>query len=229
MTWVKFFRAKSIETALSSQRKGNIHINPLIKGANRLLLKHMFNLSQTRFSFDSSLKRIGNNMDSPFHKFPKGIKKQENLLYKRITKVRLGIINAKEKELKWRQDFINKRKYRGIPAMIRGIMPTLIKQSAIKTERSGGAGQNSRKVIAESVKGVPKVQKDTTRKQKEHFKNFIDDAVISAKVVNNLVSNRSKKQTDRFEQFKKKGPDATKNISNKKDEKSADGTGASKE
>ncbi len=228
MTWVKFFRTKSIETALSTNKKADIYVNPLINGTNRLLLKNMFNLAQTRFLFDTSIKRMGNNMDSPFHKFPKGIKKQENLLYKRITKVRLGIINAKEKEMKWRQDFINKRKYRGLPAIIRGIMPSLIKQGNIKTERGGGAGGNARKVIAESVKGVPKVQKDTTRKQKEHFKNFMDDAIISSKVVNNIVSNRSKQQNDRFEQFKKKGADAIKNTSNKKEETLADTTKASK-
>jgi hypothetical protein len=221
MTWVKFFRAKTIEQALNTQKKGEIQLNPLIKGGDRLFLKRMFNLAQTRFVFDPSLKRIGNNMDSPFHKFPKGIRKEENLLYKRITKVRLGIINAKEKEFKWRQDFINKRKYRGFPQVIRGIMPTLIKQSTVKTERSGGSGGNSRKVIAESVKGVPKVQKDTTRKQKEHFKNFMDDAVISQKVVANMISSRSKKQTDRFEQFKKKD---VKNLSNKGEDKK-DGAG----
>jgi len=216
MTWVKFFRAKSIEAALNKEKKGNIYLNPLIRGGDRLFLKRMFNLAQTRFVFDPSLKRIGNNMDSPFHKFPKGIRKEENLLYKRITKVRLGLINAKEKELKWRQDFINKRKYRGFPQVIRGIMPTLIKQSNVKNERSGGSGGNARKVIAESVKGVPKVQKDTTRKQKEHFKNFMDDAVISQKVVSNMISNRSKKQSDKFEQFKKKD---AKNLSNKLDDK----------
>lgn len=216
MTWVKFFRAKSIEQALSKQKKGDIYLNPLIKGGDRLFLKRMFSLAQTRFVFDTSLKRIGNNMDSPFHKFPKGIKKEENLLYKRITKVRMGIINAKEKELKWRQEFINKRKYRGLPQVIRGIMPTLIKQSTIKTERGAGSGGNARKVIAESVKGVPKVQKDTTRKQKEHFKNFMDDSIISQKVVQNMVSNRSKKQNDKYEQFKKK---EVKNLSGKTDEK----------
>lgn len=204
MTWVKFFRAKSIEQALSKEKKGDIYLNPLIKGNDRLGLKRMFNLAQTRFTFDPSLKRVGNNMDSPFHKFPRGIKKEENLLYRRITKVRLGIINAKEKELKWRQEFINKRRYRGMPQVIRGVMPMLIKQSTTKTERSGGSGGNSRKVVADSVKGVPKVQKDTTRKQKEHFKNFMDDAVISQKTVQNMVSNRSKKQNERFEQFKKK-------------------------
>jgi len=216
MTWVKFFRAKTIEQTLSKQKKGDIYLNPLIRGGDRLLLKKMFNLAQTRFVFDNSLKRIGNNMDSPFHKFPKGIKKEENLLYKRITKVRMGIVNAKEKELKWRQEFINKRKYRGLPLVIRGIMPTLIKQSSIKADRGSGSGGNSRKVIAESVKGVPKVQKDTTRKQKEHFKNFMDDSVISQKVVQNMVSNRSKKQNDKFEQFKKK---EVKNLSNKTEDK----------
>lgn len=216
MTWVRFFRAKSIEQALSKQKKGDIYLNPLIKGGDRLFLKRMFNLAQTRFVFDPSLKRIGNNMDSPFHKFPKGIKKEENLLYKRITKVRMGIINAKEKELKWRQEFINKRKYRGLPQVIRGIMPTLIKQSAMKTERGGGSGGNARKVIAESVKGVPKVQKDTTRKQKEHFKNYMDDAVISQKTVQNMISSRSKKQNDKYEQFKKK---EVKNLSNKAEDK----------
>jgi len=212
MTWVKFFRTKSIEQAITSQKKGDILLNPLIRGGDRLFLKRMFNLAQTRFVFDTSLKRIGNNMDSPFHKFPKGIKKEENLLYKRITKVRLGIINAKEKELKWRQDFLNKRKYRGMPQVIRGIMPTLIKQSAVKNERSGGSAGNSRKVVAESVKGVPKVQKDTTRKQKEHFKNFMDDSVISQKTVQNMISNRSKNKNDKYEQFKKKD---AKNSSNK--------------
>jgi hypothetical protein len=212
MTWVKFFRTKSIEQAITSQKKGDILLNPLIRGGDRLFLKRMFNLAQTRFVFDTSLKRIGNNMDSPFHKFPKGIKKEENLLYKRITKVRLGIINAKEKELKWRQDFLNKRKYRGMPQVIRGIMPTLIKQSAVKNERSGGSAGNSRKVVAESVKGVPKVQKDTTRKQKEHFKNFMDDSVISQKTVQNMISNRSKNKNDKYEQFKKKD---AKNSSNR--------------
>ena len=229
MTWVKFFRSKSIEEALKQKKKGDILINPLIKGPDRFFLKRMFNLAQTRYVFDDNLKRIGNNMDSPFHKFPKGIKKEENLLYKRITKVRLGIINAKEKEFKWRQDFINKRKYRGIPEMIRGIMPALIKQSTVKAERTQGGGGNARKVIAESVKGVPKVQKSTTRKQKEHFKNFMDDSVISSKVVSNLISDRSKKQTDRFEQFKKK--DAEKKTLTKKEEdrKLADVTSVSKE
>jgi len=220
MTWVKFFRTKSIEEALKRQKKGEIFLNPLIRGGDRLFLQNMFNMAQTRFIFDSNLKRIGNNMDSPFHKFPRGIKKEENLLYKRLTKVRLGIINAKEKELKWRQDFLNKRKYRGIPAVIRGIMPTLIKNAPIKTERSGGFGGNSRKIIAESVKGVPKVQKDTTRKQKEHFKNFMDDSIISSKVVNNIISNRSKKQTDKFEQSKKKGSEV-KNLKNKEVDKNS--------
>lgn len=204
MTWVKFFRSKTIESTLKSSKKGDIYINPLMKGNNKLQLKQMFNIAKTRFIFDENMKRFGNNMDSPYHKFPKGIQKDENQLYKRITKIRLGLINSKEKEFKWRQDFINKRPYRGTPQMIRGIMPHLIKQSTNKTERLMSGGSNSKKVIAESVKGVPKVQKDVTRKSKEHFKNLMDDSVISTKTVSNMIASRSKKNTDRFEAMKKK-------------------------
>lgn len=218
MSWVKFFRSKSIEDTLKNRKKGQMFINPLLKSRYKFQLRRMFNLAQTRFIFDRSLKRIGNNMESPYQKFPKGIQKQERELVKRITKVRLGILNAKEKELKWRQDFINKRKYRGFPELIRGIMPTLIKQTGIKAEKTESYGGASRKVIAESVKGVPKVQKATTRKQKEHFKNFMDDAVIGSKVVSNLVSGRSKKQGDRFEAFKKKGKGEKKEGEEKKAE-----------
>jgi hypothetical protein len=204
MTWVKFFRCKSIEQSLKRTKKGDIFINPLMRGNNKLQLKQMFNIAKTRFIFDENMKKFGNNMDSPFHKFPRGIQKEENQLYKRITKIRLGLINSKEKELKWRQDFINKRPYRGTPQMIRGIMPSLIKQSNVKTERFMGGGQSNKKVIAESVKGVPKVQKDVTRKSKEHFKNLMDDSVISSKTVSNMIASRSKKQTEKFEAMKKK-------------------------
>jgi hypothetical protein len=204
MTWVKFFRSKSIEQSLKSTKKGDIYINPLMKGNNKLQLKQMFNMAKTRFIFEENMKKFGNNMDSPFHKFPRGILKEENLLHKRITKIRLGLINSKEKEFKWRQDFMNKRPYRGTPQAIRGIMPSLIKQTAIKVERSMGGGQNNKKVIAESVKGVPKVQKDVTRKSKEHFKNLMDDSVISTKTVSNMIASRSKKNTEKFESMKKK-------------------------
>ena len=175
-----------------------------MKGNNKLQLKQMFNIAQTRFIFEQNMKKFGNNMDSPYHKFPTGIRKEENQLYKRITKIRLGLINAKEKEIKWRQDFINKRGYGGTPQMIRGIMPSLIKQSNQKAERGFGGGGNSKKVIAESVKGVPKVQKDVTRKSKEHFKNFMDDSITASKIVTGMVSSRSKKQTAKFEELKKK-------------------------
>lgn len=224
MSWVKFFRSNSIQSTLALEKKGDIYLNPIIKGKYKLNLKRMFHLAQFRFIFEKNLKRIGDkmpNMDSPFHKFPRGILKQEKELVKRITKVRLGIINAKEKELKWRQEFINKRKYRGFPELIRGIMPSLIKQSAVKTERLESAGGgSSRKVIAESVKGVPKVQKDVSRKAKEHFKNYMDDAVISPKVVAQLNASRSKKP-DKFEQFKKKNDETKLNLSKKEEERRA--------
>lgn len=207
MTWVKFFRGKSIEQAMQKTKKGDIFVNPILRGNNKLQLKQMFNIAQTRFIFGENLKRFGNNMDSPFHKFPTGIKKQENQLYKRITKIRIGLINSKEKELKWRQDFMNKRGYKGTPQMIRGIMPSLIKQSNVKAEKGFSSGQSNKKVIAESVKGVPKVQKDVTRKSKEHFKNFMDDSVISSKIVSNMISQRSKKQTEKLEALRKKADD----------------------
>ncbi len=67
-----------------------------------------------------------NNPISPYHILPKSIIKNEKAICERILKLRQGIASAKEKKLKYRQETLNKRNFKGISDVIKKIMPYMI-------------------------------------------------------------------------------------------------------
>jgi hypothetical protein len=230
MTFLEFFRTKDFPTALAKRRSKFFHIDPILKGKELRQVKTMFHMTQVPFIYDDKEVIVENNMKSPYHKRPKGLDKFERAYLKRVANIRIGLFNAKEKELKWRQESLNKRKYKGIADMLKKIMPFMIRQrDQAKNKAIAGGPSKSRKQVAESVKGVPKGHKTTRRKTKEQMKELIDSDIVDMSSMTNQKKeeanqkNKEKQQTEKKKDQRFKDEDkAVKDIQEEAEKKNKD-------
>lgn len=208
MSWLKLFRFGSFESAMASTRKNNFHVEPALKGLGLTKVKHVFKMVNVPFVFRDKDALNEHNMKSPYHKFPRGIEKRERAYVQRVAKIRAGIASSMERELKYRQESLNKRPYKGINELIKKTMPFLIKQTTFKAEDRGGRS-NTRKIVPDSVKGVPKGNVSMTRKSKEQLKNMMDDGIITNKALTKLSTRGRKlpKSADPKAKEEKEGKD----------------------
>jgi hypothetical protein len=230
MTFLELFRTKSFPIALATRKSKYFNVDPILKGKELRNIKDMFNMVDLPFIYDDKEVVKTNNMNSPYHKRPKSLEKKEKNIIKKVAKVRIGLFNAKEKELKWRQESLNKRKYRGICGMLKKIMPFMIKQEA-GPKAIGPGGPKSRKIVAESVKGVPKVGKFVRRKSKEQFKELMDSNLVDVTMMNNTQQeaanekNQKKQvaQSKKDKRFKAPEDEATKEIQQEAEKRNKEG------
>ena len=178
MPWTQLFKVKSFEQALKPRKK-LFHIDPILCGSGLNKVKRVFHMTDIPFVWDAKELIRDNNPNSPFHKFPKSIGKIERRYTERLMKLRTGIQTAKDKELKYRQESLNKRPYRGLEQLMKLTMPFMVKQTALKSEGDYGGKVKSRKMVAEFVKEVPKNKNITFgRRNQERVKNLMEDKII---------------------------------------------------
>jgi hypothetical protein len=207
MPWTQLFKVKSFEQALKP-RRNLFHIDPILTGASLHKVKKVFKMTEIPFVWDAKELIRDNNPNSPYHKFPKSIGKIERKYQDRVIKLRSGIMLAKEKELKYRQESLNKRPYRGMEQLIKLTMPFMVKQTAMKAEGDFGGKVRSRKMVAEFVKEVPKNKNISFgRRNQERVKNLMEDKVIDTGNV--LESQRKQKENpaQKMAEQKKKQPE----------------------
>ena len=178
MPWTQLFKVNSFEAALK-KRKGLFTIDPILAGNKLSKVKKVFKMTQIPFVWDPREILRQNNHNSPYNKFPKGIAKEEKRIYERLLTLRNGIAQAKEKELKYRQESLNKRPYKGMERLIKLTMPFMIKQTSLKPEASIGGRARSRKMVGEFVKEVPRNKNIAFgRRNQERIKNLMEDKVL---------------------------------------------------
>jgi hypothetical protein len=174
-------------------RKKLFHVDPLIKGFGLKKVKNVFRMTSLPFVWDKKEIIRENNPNSPYHKIPKGIEKSEKKRFERLLQLRTGIQTAKEKELKHRQDSLNKRPYRGFEKMIKLTMPFMIKQTSAKSGSDFGGKSKGRKMVAEFVKEVPKNKNIAFgRRNQERVKNLMEDKVLDVSIITDAQKNKQK-------------------------------------
>lgn len=206
MTWIQLFKSNSIESALKKRTKNYFHVDPILKGRQLKFVKNLFTMTKLPFVWDDKQIVKENNAHSPYHKLPKSIIKKEKQRFERIMKLRQGIASAKEKELKHRQDTLNKRNFRGINDVIKKTMPFMIKQTQVKLEGEIRASK-SRKLVAEHIKEVPRMKNvDFGRRGQEKVKNLLEDKIMSVNTINDSLKQqqKAKQETKQKEEEKKK-------------------------
>jgi Txe/YoeB family toxin of Txe-Axe toxin-antitoxin module len=225
MTWIQLFKSNSIDAALQKRRKNYFHVDPILKGQHLKFVKNLFTMTKLPFVWDDKEIIKENNPISPYHKLPKSIIKTEKARFERILKLRQGIASAKEKELKYRQESLNKRTFRGINEVIKKTMPFMIKQTQIKLEGESRGGK-SRKLVAEHVRDVPRLKNvDFGRRHQEKVKNLFEDNIMSANsITDNLKQNQKNKQEIKQKEVEKKKADTKldKRVLSSNSEPSAD-------
>lgn len=204
MPWTQLFKVKSFEEALKP-RRNLFHIDPILKGANLHKVKKVFKMTEIPFVWDPKELIRDNNPNSPYHKLPKSIGKIERKYQDRVIKLRSGIMLAKEKELKYRQESLNKRPYRGMEQLIKLTMPFMVKQTAMKAVGDYAGKVRSRKMVAEFVKEVPKNKNISFgRRNQERVKNLMEDKVIdTANVLESQKKQKENPSQKNIEQKKK--------------------------
>ena len=230
MVWTKLFRF-SFEDSLKRSKVNNFTRSPSITGIEKRKVIKLF--EQLKVPFIYSYREYYNkfnNFKSPYHKLPKGIAIREKYYYDRLKKVRAALALGSEKEIKIRQEVLNKRKYGGINDMLKKIYPFLMKPTNERKEGTGDlplAGKRN-KMISEHVKGVPKMGKDVKRKEKEMIKYQVEQGLTD---YNSIVKDQQKskemsKNTRKKEYYEKLGVDSNieailsgkKKVGAKKDE-----------
>lgn len=209
MTWIQLFKSNSIEAALKKRRKNYFHVDPILKGKQLKFFKNLFTMTKLPFVWDDKEIIKENNPISPYHKLPKSIIKNEKARFERILKLRQGIASAKEKELKYRQETLNKRTFKGISDVIKKTMPFMIKQTQVKLQGEMRGGK-SRKLVAEHVRDVPRLKNvDFGRREQEKIKNLFEDNIMSASTItDNLKQVQKSKQDLKQKEVEKKKTDA---------------------
>jgi hypothetical protein len=182
MTWLELFRTKNFKTAFASRRNGNKHMNPILQAKARRHIRYLFESVNLPFIYREKSIIGGNNMNSPYHNVPKGIAKRETALLKRYAKVRIGLFNSMEKEHKYRQEIVNKRKYTGLCDLLKKVMPFVVKQQSNKNKGEGGSRKG--KLVSESIKGVPKAHSSARRSTKEQMKELMDSELVDTSLLN---------------------------------------------
>jgi hypothetical protein len=227
MSWIQLFKVTSFGKALKMRRSGIFPAPPLLHGHPLNKVKKVFSDCEIPFYFHKKKAQGLNNIDSPYHKLPKGIAKDEQRYAERVLKLRQGLANAKEKELKWRQEYLNRRPYKGVNELIKKIMPFVIKQQAIKLDEDRRRGGGGRKMVSEHVKGVPRGQKTMTKSKKEVVKVMMDNKIISPTMLTAMAKGKSltskkgisDKQKDKKEQETKALEQKKREEQKKKDAK----------
>jgi hypothetical protein len=193
MVWTNLFKAKSFDKALKP-RKRLFHIDPLIHGKGLQQVKQVFRMVELPFVWSEKEILRDNNHKSCYHKFPKNFARIENRKAERIAKLRAGLESSKEKELKYRQDRLNKRYLRGMFNLFKLTMPYMIKQQAVKHDLDVPK-QKSRKMLSDYVKEVPKNKTIMFgRRNQEQVKNLMVDGVIDVSGITAANKKRQREQ-----------------------------------
>jgi len=219
MTWIQLFKSSSFEAALKKRRKNYFHVDPILKGKQLKFVKNLFNMTKLPFVWDDKEIVKENNPHSPYHKLPKSIVKKEKERYERILKLRQGIASAKEKELKYRQESLNKRSFKGINDIIKKTMPFMIKQTQVRLEGEFRTSKG-RKLVAEHIKEIPRMKNvDFGRRGQEKVKNLMEDSIVSVNSINeNLKQIQKNKQESKQKEEDKKKAEAKLDKNNKTNE-----------
>lgn len=219
MVWSRLFKMNDIPTALKPIQKNGFWRKPDLSGRDLGKLKSFFRKFDIPFIFQEKYVTPHGVKNSSYDIFPKGLLKKESNQLKRYSKVRMALYRSKERELKARQDLVNKRKVGGIHHMLRCLYPFMIKASKANVHRiGGGGGQSSRKVIPDSIKGVPKA-KGLVRKQKEIIKNYMDDNLITQKDLQAFSGKKQSSAADKKQQQNKEQGPSTPKVEVKTDTK----------
>jgi hypothetical protein len=198
MSWIQLFKVNSFEQALAKRKKRVFHVDPILKGRPLRHVIKVFNMVDMPFVWKEKCILRENNRNSPYHKFPRGVQKRESKYIERVLKLRQGIITAKEKELKWRQEYLQKRPLKGIDLFIKSVMPYFIKQSPLLMQESGE--KRKRKAVSEFVKDVPKLKSpEFNRREQEKYKVMVINEVVGPDTLTN-----SKKAMDKKREAAKK-------------------------
>jgi hypothetical protein len=186
MTWLELFKTLNFKQAFAGRRKRNMYMNPILNGRAKTRIRNIFESVNLPFIYREKSIIGGNNMKSPYHNVPKGIAKRETALLKKYAKVRIGLFNAMEKEHKFRQDTLNKRKYTGLCDLLKKVMPFVVKPQTSKGKGVGGS--RKLKAVSESIKGVPKAHLSARRNIKEQMKELMSSDMVDT---NLLHANRN--------------------------------------
>ena len=179
MVWTKLFKIKSIEEAMLPKLVGHYYRGAVLSGRKLAKLRNIFTYSRLPFIYQKQYVNKTNNPISPYHKFPKKYGKRESAIISRMSRLKISLANSYERELKIRQDLLNKRKLGGFDQVLKEFMPYFVKpQKLLKIQDD--SKKNTRKKVAEGLKGVPKGSVHTTRKQQEMIKNYMVEGFVSA-------------------------------------------------
>jgi hypothetical protein len=194
MVWTNLFKAKSFDKALKPRKK-LFHIDPLIHGKGLQQVKQVFRMVDLPFVWSEKEILRENNPNSCYHKFPRHFERDENKKAERIAKLRAGLASAKEKELKYRQDRLNKRHLAGMFNLFKLTMPFMIKQQSTKLD-ADVPKKKTRKMLSDYVKEVPKNKTNITfgRRSQEKVKNLMVDGVIDVTGINEANKQRQRDQ-----------------------------------
>ena len=179
MVWSRLFKIKSIEEAMRPTLVDNYWRKAQLGGRNLAMIRKIFSYSKLPFIYDKRYVNKINNKISPYHKFPKSYSKHENYVLSRMSRMKIALANSKEREIKVRQDNLNKRKLGGFDKVMKDLMPMFIKpQKDIKIKDDDK--KRSKKKVSDYLKGVPSGKVGTTKKNKEKIKNFMLDGHMKA-------------------------------------------------
>lgn len=183
MPWTQLFKVNNFSQAFAKRRKGVFHVDPIIPKRKMYKIRGVFRMVDIPFIYKEKEIMRENNANSPYHKFPKGVLKKERAWMERVLKIRQGIESAKEKELKHRQESLNKRPYRGVNELIKKTMPFLLKQTQMKVE-GDVFRKKSTKMVSDFVKEVPKMKNQGYgRRVQERVKNLMDDKILDTSTI----------------------------------------------
>ena len=203
MTWLELFRTQNFRQAFAGRRKGYMYMNPILNNRAQGRIRHLFESVNLPFIYREKSIIGGNNMKSPYHNVPKGIAKRETALLKKYAKVRIGLFNAMEKEHKFRQDTLNKRKYTGLCDLLKKVMPFVVKPQTSKRGSEGGS--RKLKAVSESIKGVPKAHSSARRNIKEQMKELMTSDMVDTSLLNaNRADEANLKNQKKIEEEKNK-------------------------
>jgi hypothetical protein len=189
MGWTNLFKANSIEQTLMKRKKGVFHVDPMLTGQNLRNVIKVFRMVELPFVWKEKEILRENNPNSPFHKMPKSVFKKERAHLERVLKLRNGIAAAKEKELKFRQESLNKRPYKGFNDLLKKNLPFLLKPQRFNLDAEVRVKKSS-KMVSDFVKEVPKVKSNQFgRKGQEKVKNLMEDKIVDSGFILSINKN----------------------------------------
>jgi hypothetical protein len=217
MVWTKLFRY-NLEESLKAKKVGLYTRPSAISGREKLKVIKLFDQLNVPFiyCYKTYLRRF-NNLKSPYHRLPNGLAKKEKIYYEKLKRVRAALASMSERELKIKQELLNKRKMGGINDVLKKIYPFVLKPTRESSRDSSleMSGGKRRKMISEHVVGVPKLNIHVSRKDKEKIKYHADQGLVGYDVlVKEQQKFREKNKITRRKSFLEKNDadDATKKI-----------------